>query len=72
MCRIMKQESTLEKRQRGKAITDSRFAIGIRDKLYPLLMFLSGIKVSYKVEVVNTCTFLSDKPIIFVANHSAF
>lgn len=68
----MKQESTLQKQQQGKPITDSRFAIWLRDRLYPLLMFLTGTKVRCKIETVNTYTPLPDKPIIFAANHSAF
>lgn len=42
------------------------------EKLYPLLMFLTKAKVKYKVEVVNTCKPLPDKPVIYAANHSAF
>lgn len=46
--------------------------ISMRKKLYPLLMFLTKAKVKYKVEVVNTCNPLPDKPVIYTANHSAF
>lgn len=68
----MKQESTLQKQNSGKPITDSRLAIALRNKLYPLLIFLTGIKVRYKVEVVEIYEPLPNKPIIFAANHSAF
>ena len=68
----MKQETTLQKQNKGKPITDSRLGIWLRDGLYPLLMFLTGTKVRCKVETVNAYTPLSDKPIIFAANHSAF
>lgn len=68
----MKQESTLQKQNNGKPITDSRLAIWLRDRLYPLLIFLTGTKVRCKVEVVNTCPPIPGKPIIFAANHSAF
>lgn len=68
----MKQESTLQKQNNGKPITDSRLAIWLRDRLYPLLIFLTGTKVRCKVEVVNTCPPIPGKPIIFTANHSAF
>lgn len=44
----------------------------MREKLYPLLMFLTKAKVKYKVEVVNIFNSLPDKPVIFAANHSAF
>lgn len=40
--------------------------------LYPLLMWLTGTKVRYKINKVNECAILPDKPIIFVANHGAF
>lgn len=68
----MKQETTLQKQNKDKAITDSRLAIWLRDRLYPLLIFLTGTKVRCKVEVVNTCPPIPGKPIIFAANHSAF
>lgn len=72
MSEDLKQETTLEKQKKGKAFTDSRFTIMLRDKLYPLLIFLSGAKVRYKIEMLNSCTLLPDRPIIFAANHSAF
>jgi len=68
----MQQESTLQKQMRGKPITDSRFLIWLRDRVYPLLMILTGTKVRCKVQLVNTCEPLAGKPIIFAANHSAF
>ena len=68
----MKQESTLQKQQKGKLLTDSRFVIWLRNRLYPLLMFLTGTKVRCKVEMINTYAPLPGKPIIFAANHSAF
>ena len=68
----MKQETTLQKKNKGKPLTDSGFAIKARDFLYPILMFLTGTKVRCKVEAVNTYTELPGKPIIFAANHSAF
>lgn len=68
----MKQETTLEKQSSGKPITDSRLAIRLRDALYPLLIFLTGTKVRYRVEKVNACQPIPGKPIIFAANHSAF
>ena len=68
----MNQESTLQKQNKGKPITDSKFAIWLRDRLYPLLIALTGTKVRCKVEVVTPCAPLTGKPIIFAANHSAF
>lgn len=68
----MNQESTLQKQNKGKPITDSKFAIWLRNKLYPLLIALTGTKVRCKVEVVTPCAPLTGKSIIFAANHSAF
>jgi len=68
----LKQESTLQKQNKGKPITDSNFAIWLRDRLYPLLIALTGTKVRCKVDVVTPCSPLPNKPIIFAANHSAF
>lgn len=44
----------------------------MRERLYPLLMFLTKAKVKYRVEVVNACCPVPDRPIIYAANHSAF
>lgn len=68
----MKQETTLQKQNKGKPLTDLGVVMKARDFLYPLLMFLTGTKVRCKVETVNTYTPLPSKPIIFAANHSAF
>ena len=68
----MKQETTLQKLNKGKPLTDSGFILKARGFLYPFLMFLTGTKVRCKVETVNTYTPLPGKPIIFAANHSAF
>lgn len=68
----MKQETTLQKQNKGKPLTDSGFIVKVRDFLYPILMFLTSTKVRCKVEAVNTYTELPGKPIIFAANHSAF
>lgn len=68
----MKQNSTLDKIKAGKPLKDSKAVVWLRNRLYPILMFLTGTKVKYKVEVVNTYNPLPDKPIIFVGNHQAF
>ena len=68
----MKQETTLEKQQKGKSVTDSTLIAWLKDRLYPMLMLLSKTKVKYKIHAVNSCISLPDRPIIFVANHSAF
>ena len=69
---MLKQETTSEKLNKSKSLTDSAFVIRARDMLYPLLMCLTKSKVHYKVHVLNTYACLPDKPMIFVANHSAF
>ena len=68
----MKQETTLQKQNRGKPLVDSGFIIKVKDFLYPFLMWLTGTKVRYRVNKVNEYVALPDKPIIFVANHGAF
>ena len=68
----LKQETTLQKKNKGRPLTDSGIVMKARDFLYPILMFLTGTKVRCKVETVNTYTELPGKPIIFAANHSAF
>ena len=68
----MKQETTLQKKNKGRPLTDSGIVMKAGDFLYPILMFLTGTKVRCKVEAVNTYTELPGKPIIFAANHSAF
>ena len=68
----MKQETTLQKQNKGKPLADSGFVIWVKDLLYPLMMWLTGTKVRYRIHKVNECAALPDKPIIFVANHGAF
>lgn len=62
----------MQKQNKGKPLADSGFIIKVKDALYPLLMWLTGTKVRYRVNKVNECATLPDKPIIFVANHGAF
>ena len=62
----------MQKQNKGKPLVDSGFVIRVKDLLYPLLMRLTGTKVRYRINKVNECTPLPDKPIIFVANHGAF
>lgn len=68
----MKQETTLQKQNQGKPLTDSGFIIKVKDLLYPLLMWLTGTKVRYRINKVKEYVALPDKPIIFAANHGAF
>ena len=68
----MKQQSTLDKITNGKSLTDSKVVVWFRDRLYPILMLLTGTKVKFKVEVQNTYNPVPQKPIIFVCNHQSF
>lgn len=68
----MRQETTSQKHNSGKRIVDSRFVIRLRDRLYPLLLVLIGMRVRCRGEAVNACEPIPGKPIIFAANHSAF
>lgn len=68
----MRQETTLDKRNRDKHITDRNLVIRVRDTLYPLLILLTKTKVKCRVILENTYTSLSDRPIIFAANHFTF
>lgn len=68
----MRQETALEKKKKNKALIDSGIIIKIKDFLYPLMMFLTKTKVSYKIKKVNICKMIEGKPVIFVANHGAF
>lgn len=68
----MRQLTTLELKNRNYPITDSKFVIWLKDILYPILMFLTKIKVKFKIEVVNDYHPVNGKPIIFACNHSAF
>ena len=69
---MLPQETPSEKLKKSKPLTDSTFVIKLRDKLYPFLMLLTKTKVRYKVQTMNDCAYLPDKPVIFAANHSAF
>lgn len=68
----MKQESALDKRKKGKSITDSLAVIWLKDRLHPFMMLLSRTKVTYRVENVNSYVPVKGKPIIFAVNHSEF
>lgn len=68
----MRQLTTLELKSRNYPITDSKFVIWLKDRLYPILMALTRIKVKCKIEVVNDYYPVNEKPIIFACNHSAF
>ena len=64
---VLRQETTLEKLEKSKVITESCFVIGFRDKLYPVLMFLAKTKVQYKIHVINDSAPLQGTPIMLRA-----
>ena len=68
----MKQQSALDKQKKGKPITDSPSVIWLKDRLHPFMMMLTKTKITYRVDTENTYVPIDGKPIIFVANHSAF
>lgn len=68
----MIQETTRQKQNKGKHLTDPKLVIKARDLLYPVFMLLTGTKVHYRIESVNDYHALPGKPIIFAANHFAF
>ena len=68
----MIQETTRQKQNKGKRLTDTKLIIKVRDLLYPVFMILTGTKVRYRVEAGNDYHALPGKPIIFAANHFAF
>lgn len=68
----MKQQSALDKQKKGKPITDSPSVIWLKDRLHPFMMMLTKTKITYRVDTENTYAPIDGKPIIFVANHSAF
>ena len=52
------QETTLEKQQRKKPLTDRPWQSKLKDLLRPTLSKIAGAKVPYSVEVVNDCRSL--------------
>lgn len=68
----MNQETTLEKIEKGKKITDGKIKIRLRKIFHPFLMMAASSKVSFKVIKENKYTVDRKQPIIFAVNHQCF
>ena len=70
--KLLYQETSLEKKQLGKRLTDSRVQIKIKDILRPFLSLLSKTRVHYKVIIENRCNLIPNHSVIYAANHFSF
>lgn len=72
----MAQITTLDKKEQGLELTDSKFKIKLKEAIHPFLLLLSKTKIGYKVQKLNSLSAKiinldSKRPIIFVCNHSS-
>ncbi len=44
----------------------------LRDCIFPFILPLSAVRIKYKVNVINKCNTIPDKPVIYACNHSQF
>ena len=44
----------------------------LRDCIFPFVLPLSGIKIKYRLNVINKCNTIPGKPTIYACNHSQF
>lgn len=44
----------------------------LRDCIFPFVLPLSGIKIKYRLNVINKCNTIPGKPVIYACNHSQF
>ena len=70
----MAQITSLDKKEQGLELTDSRIKIRLKEAIHPFLLLLSKTKIGYKVQRVNKLSAKvlnldSKRPIIFVCNH---
>ena len=70
----MAQLTTLERKEQGLELTDSKFKIKFKEAIHPFLALLSKTKVTYKVQKINSLSAKilnldSNRPMIFVCNH---
>lgn len=68
----MKQETTLEKQEKNKKITDGKIIITLRKIIHPILMQATRTKTTYKIRKENKYQIIKNRPVIFVANHYCF
>lgn len=70
----MAQITSLDKKEQGVELTDSKIKIRLKEAIHPFLLLLSKTKIGYKVQRVNKLSAKvlnldSKRPIIFVCNH---
>ena len=70
----MAQITSLDKKEQGLELTDSKIKIKLKEAIHPFLLLLSKTKIGYKVQRVNKLSAKvlnldSKRPIIFVCNH---
>ena len=70
----MAQLTTLERKEKGLELTDSKLVIKFKEAIHPFLTLLSKTKIGYKIQKVNSLSAKilnldSKRPIIFVCNH---
>ena len=70
--KLMYQETSLEKKQLGKRLTDSKMQIRIKDMLRTFLSLLSKTRVNYKVIIEKPCNLIPNHSVIYAANHFSF
>jgi 1-acyl-sn-glycerol-3-phosphate acyltransferase len=71
----MAQYTSLERKNNNKQLIENDFSIGFKRVIHPLLMFLAGTKIGYKIIKCNSYINkvpkkFKDRPVIFVCNHS--
>ena len=72
MKNIMYQETTLQKLNTGKPLTDSFVVMFLKDILRPVLSLIASFRVPYKVSITEHARLLSDRPVIYAVNHFCF
>ena len=68
----MKQETTLQKKNKGKPLTDSSAVMFLKDVLRPILSLIASSRVPYQVVIEKPCRLLPDRLVIYAMNHYSF
>ncbi len=72
MFNIIKQETTLQKQNNGKQLTDPLAVMLLKDFLSPVLNLIARTRVPYKVIITERARTIPDKPVIYAVNHFCF
>lgn len=72
MKNIMYQETTLQKQNNGKPLTDSFVVMFLKDILRPVLSLIASFCVPYKVIITEPACLLPDRSVIYAVNHFCF